>query len=268
MLKNISLRARSYFKKLIAASINQKRKTSLFQHHDPTEDGLGYWRERILFSVLATGTGLCAIALIPAMYIALNEGLWLLAIIDFSAVFIGASLLILRRVDLRKKTEGVVFLTFIVGVTVISQAGFLSGGVSWLFCFAVLSGVLLGLRAALGAICLNACALGILWYFKFPEFSSNLNDSITVIRAFTAWANFLFLNAVSAISVAVLVNGLQSLNLKIITATKALKDERADLIRIREKLKEEIVDRMKSEKALYQSEQKYRLLAENIQDVI
>jgi two-component system cell cycle sensor histidine kinase/response regulator CckA len=268
MLKNISLRASSFFKKLIAAVINQKRKNPLFQHQDPTEDGLVYWRERILFSVLAAGTGLCSVALIPAIYMALNEGLWLLAIIDFSAVYIGVSLLILRRVDLRKKTAGVVFLTFIVGVTVISQAGFLSGGVSWLFCFAVLSGVLLGLRAALFAICLNAGALGILWYFKFPESLINSHDSITVVRALAAWANFIFLNAVSAISVAVLVNGLQSLNLKIILATKALKDERADLIRTKEKLKEEIVDRVKSEKALYQSEQKYRLLAENIQDVI
>jgi len=248
--------------------VNLITKKPFFKHQDPTEDGLVYWRERILLSVLAAGTGLSAIALIPAIYMALNEGLWLLAIIDFSAVIINASLLVMRRVDLRKKTAGVVFITFIVGVSVISQAGFLSGGVSWLFCFAVLSGVLLGLKAALFAIFLNACALGILWYFKLPEYSSNPHDSITVLRAVAAWANFLFLNAVSAISVAVLVNGLQSLNLKIVTATKTLKDERADLIRIREKLKEEIIDRKRSEKALYQSEQKYRLLAENIQDVI
>ena len=268
LLQYISLRARSNFKKWITAVINLKMKKPVFQHQDPTEDGLVYWRERILFSVLAAGTGLSAIALIPAIYMALHEGLWLLAIIDIGAVFINASLLMLRRVDLRKKTAGVVFISFIVGVSVISQAGFLSGGVSWLFGFAVISGVLLGLRAALFAIFLNACALGILWYIKFPQYSSNPNDSITVIRAVAAWANFLFLNAVTAISVAVLVNGLQSLNLKIVTATKALKDERADLIRISEKLKEEIVDRMRSEKALFQSEQKYRLLAENIQDVI
>jgi PAS domain S-box-containing protein len=83
-----------------------------------------------------------------------------------------------------------------------------------------------------------------------------------------AGANFLFLNAVSAISVAVLVNGLQTLNQKTIAATNALKDERADLLRTREKLKQEIVVRVNSEKALRRSEQKYRLLAENIQDVI
>ena len=65
-----------------------------------------------------------------------------------------------------------------------------------------------------------------------------------------------------------LVNGLQSLNQKAIAATNALKGEREDLLQTREKLKKEIVVRINSETALHQSEQKYRLLAENIQDVI
>ena len=239
-----------------------------FQHRDPAEDGLVYWRERILFSVLAAGTGLSSIALVPAIYMALSEGLWLLMIIDLGALVINTSLLMLRGVDLRKRTTAVLCITFIVGVSVINQAGFISGGVSWLFCAAVLAGVLLGLRAAVFTIILNAGALGILWWYTLPKYSNNPYESITAARAVTAWANFLFLNAVTAISVTALVNGLQALNQKTVAASKALKDERADLLRTREKLKDEIADRMRSEKALYQSEQKYRLLAENIQDVI
>ena len=97
---------------------------------------------------------------------------------------------------------------------------------------------------------------------------SDPSESFGTPRALTAWFNFLFLNSVSAVSVAVLVNGLQSLNQKTIAATNALREEREDLLQTREKLEKEIVVRVHSETALHQSEQKYRLLAENIQDVI
>jgi len=241
---------------------------SRFQYQDPADDGLAFWRERILFSVMAAGTGLSLIALIPAVFMAFSEGLWLLAVLDVCAVLASACLLILRRVDMRKKTAGVVLITFLVGVSVTAQAGFSSGGPAWLFCFAVLSGVLLGLRAALFAILLNAAALIILGWLSSLGHVGSSSESISVVRAVAAGANFLFLNAVSAISVAVLVNGLQALNQKTIAVTNALKDERADLLRTREKLKQEILVRINSEQALRRSEQKYRLLAENIQDVI
>ena len=87
-------------------------------------------------------------------------------------------------------------------------------------------------------------------------------------RSVTAGANFLFLNAVSAASVAALVNGLQSLNRKTERAMADLGDEREALLLTKEKLKQEIAVRRDSEKALQQRERLYRTLAENIKDVI
>jgi len=237
-------------------------------HHDPAQDGLAYWRERILHSVLAAGTGLSLIALVPAVYMAFSEGLWLLAVVDIFAFLACACLLVKRQIKLELRAAAILLITFLVGVFVIGQAGFLSGGPAWLFCFAVLSGVLLGLRAALMATLLNALALAILAGLSAAGTAAEPQGTMTATRAVAAGANFLFLNAVSAVSVAVLVNGLQALNKKSEAATNAYRDERADLLRTREKLKQEIVVRMNSERALRQSEQKYRLLAENIQDVI
>ena len=68
-------------------------------HQDPTLDGLAYWRERILHSVLAVGGGLSLFALSPALYMALSEGLWLLFAVDICAFLACASLLMLRRID-------------------------------------------------------------------------------------------------------------------------------------------------------------------------
>jgi len=68
-------------------------------HHDPAQDGLAYWRERILHSVLAAGTGLSLIALVPAVYMAFSEGLWLLAVVDIFAFLACACLLVMRQIN-------------------------------------------------------------------------------------------------------------------------------------------------------------------------
>ncbi len=122
-------------------------------HQDPTQDGLAYWRERILHSVLAAGTVLSLIALVPALYMAFSEGLWPLAVVDIFAFIAIACLLVMHRIKLERRAAGVLLITFLVGVFVIGQAGFLNGGPGWLFCFAVMAGVFLGL----GRRCWRRC---------------------------------------------------------------------------------------------------------------
>jgi PAS domain S-box-containing protein len=243
-------------------------KILLFRRQYPSSEGLLFWRERILFSMLAFSTVFSLIALVPAVFMAFSEGFWLLAIFDLLAFMVCCGLLLSPRIRLDIRTALALLVTFLVGVFIISQAGFLSGGPAWLFCFAVLSGVLLGLRAALAATLANAGAIIILSWLTSQGYAGSLGDSISLQRAVTAGANFIFLNALSAVSVAVLVNGLQALNRKTEAATMALREERENLILTREKLQQEITVRLKSEKDLQQSELKYRLLAESIQDVI
>ncbi len=232
------------------------------------KDGLSYWRERILFSVLAVSTAFALIALTPALYMAVGEGLWLLAIFDIIAFLGCGSLLLFYRIRLAVRAAITLLIAFLVGVFIIAQAGFLSGGPAWLFCFAVLAGVLLGLRGALVATFLNAAAITLLAWLSAQEYVATPPVSINILRAVTAGANFIFLNAVAAVSVAVLVNGLQALNRRTEAATAALQQERENLIQTKDQLKQEIQVRRQSEKDLQQSERKYRLLAENIQDVI
>jgi PAS domain S-box-containing protein len=264
-----------FFKKLgrTAGRVAGSAKEFLCQRYNraelgPTKDGLEYWRERILFSVLASGTGFAVIALAPALYMALGEGLWLLVIFDALAFLACGSLLVFRQIRLSIRAASLLLIAFSVGVLIISQAGFLSGGPAWLFCFAVVAGVLLGLRGALVATFLNATAIVTLGWLSAQGYLTAPKESISLARAVAAGTNFIALNAISAVSVAVLVNGLQALNLKSEAATVALQQETENLIQIKDRLKHEIEIRRRSEQDLQQSERKYRLLAENIQDVI
>jgi PAS domain S-box-containing protein len=208
------------------------------------------------------------LAAIPAISLAFNRQLWTLLIGDGIVLILMGYLLFGPRRNLKFRAGLALSIAYLVGVLIIHQVGFLSGGTAWLFCFSVLSGVLLGLRAAILATLLNGVALVVLAGFANPE---NLVEQAflkSLSRSLTAWANFLVLNLVSAASVATLINGLQKMNRQREQATTDLQAEREALILTKEKLKQEIEVRQESEKALQQRERLYRTLTENIKDVI
>jgi PAS domain S-box-containing protein len=234
----------------------------------PPRDGIAYWRERILSTILAAGTALSLFALIPAVHMVWTEKRWLLLIADLAALVLTGGLILFRRFGLRLRAAALLLIVFLVGLVIIMELGFRSGGPAWLFFFAVLSGVLLGLRAALIAAALNAAALLVLAALLNNGISAAQGLGIPFQRAIVAWANFVMLNAVSAVSVATLVNGLQALNRRLLQAGSALEAERAELLKAKDELKREITVRSDSEKALWRSERKYRLLTESIKEII
>jgi two-component system, cell cycle sensor histidine kinase and response regulator CckA len=197
-----------------------------------------------------------------ALYMAFHEERWTLLIADLVVFGLVVSLLLGQRIRLLLRTVALLSINYLAGTFIILEMGFMSGGPAWLFAFPVFAGVLLGLRAALFATVINAFTLfGLAWL-------ANWELSISTSRAVTAGANFVFLNAVAAISVAVLVNGLETLNKEAHSAAAALEEERSELLKTKEVLAQEIAERRKSELALQQSERTYRLLAENVKDVI
>jgi PAS domain S-box-containing protein len=230
-----------------AALIVALREKTFLNGADPRNEDLAYWRERILSTILAGGLALTVLAVIPAVFMSLTEGRWQLLAVDLAAFTLAALLLRWRRLDLRAKSAAVLAIVYAVGVFISLNLGFASGGPAWLFFFAVLSGVLTGLKGALAAAALNAATLAALALYLSAEapFWQQLNISFQ--RALTAGINFVVLNTVSAVAVAVLVNGLHALNRRTLQATAELEKERA---------------------ALRQSETRYRVLAESLPDVI
>jgi len=112
------------------------------------EDELIYWRERILYAILAGGVALGLFALVPAVLMAIKEKLWALAILDTMVYLFAVGLLVLPRIRYEIRASVTLLMCYAVGLYVILSVGVLSGGPAWLFAFTVLTAVLLGLRAA------------------------------------------------------------------------------------------------------------------------
>jgi two-component system cell cycle sensor histidine kinase/response regulator CckA len=230
--------------------------------------GINIWRERILFGLFGTGVLLAFFALFPLVFLAFGEKHWGLLIVD-ALMFIGTlAMIYIRPLKYEIRAGAALMITYFLGVFIISKFGFISGGPAWLFSFAVIAGLLLGLRAAVLALVLNALTM-----FAVPLILKGVNGDlllpfVTDLRALTAFGSFILLNGATAVSAAYLVRGLEASATETQNAASELKREHAKLLEAQTRLQEEIKERIRFEEDLKRSEQKHRLLTESISDVI
>jgi len=154
-----------------------------------------------------------------------------------------------------------------MGIGIVYSVGIFSGGPFWLFTSSILAALLLGSRAALVTIALNVIIL-ILYY----QFIVIHNDDIiyfkTFLRALLALVSFLLLNIVTAISSSVLVRQLEAITKRESKLVDKMKTEQLELVKAKDSLNYEIEVRKKIERYLRESEEKYRYMTKQINDVI
>lgn len=230
--------------------------------------GIGYWRERILFGLLGTGVVLAFFALLPLVLLGCFEKHWGLLIVDVLMFFGALGLIFIRPLNYRIRAAAALMITYVLGVLIIAKFGFVSGGPAWLFSFAVIAGLLLGLRAAKFALILNAATIIALVLIVRGLNGDLLAPFASTLRVWAAFGSFILLNGATAVSAAYLVRGLEASATENQRTASELKREHAKLSEAQERLQEEINERIRFGEDLRKSEQKYRLLAENINDVI
>src|SRR3989339_62515 len=232
----------------------------IFPEATPETDSLSFWRTRILSTMLVFGIAVGFLVILSILPMAIEKRIWGLVFLDAFIWSAAVCLLLLPQIPYRVRAVFALLFAYIIGLAIIVSVGPLSGGPAWLFCFAVLAGVLLGPQSAVLALTVNTVTIVVIGYLlvrgtfgaDFPFFDSK---RLMVV----AGINFLFLNALSAISVAVLVRGLTASHEKEKQLAVSLKKEQA-------KLEAEIQDKNKAEASLRESEEKYRNILESIED--
>lgn len=188
--------------------------------HLSPKDGIQYWQERVLLTLLMAGSILGFITWIPSVYLSIKENLWIVAVAD--TLVLGVVLFLFFKPDLpyRIRAGGVPLLSYLLGMILLFTLGPYAGGPVWLFFFPVLTGVLLGARPAVWALVLNTVTVILVGYLIQQNLAVILtqfnfkNWHLVVENPGMKWVvicfNFMLLNILSTVSVTTILSGLHN----------------------------------------------------------
>ena len=140
-------------------------------------EGLAYWRVRILFAIIFTGVLLCLFGFAPLITFVIKEKQWGLLIFDVAMWSIGVSLLLSSRIRYEIRAIITLSMFYLAGLGIIIFIGPLGVGPGWLFAFAILVGVLMGLKPAIMALTVNG------WLLAFVSTIAVEKESVSFVLA-------------------------------------------------------------------------------------
>jgi len=206
------------------------------------ERGSQGMRERILFAMILIGTLFSAITFIPGALLTLREGLWPVFAMNTAVLTCGFLLLAVRRLGYRIRAWAACMLIYAVGAYVVFFFGFLSGGPIWLFSFGVMCGLLLGVRAAVIGIGVNASTLLVfVWLHAVTPLGQGLPFFSSWLHCLTAFGGFVLMNAVAAVSCSLVLQDEEAISL-------SLRREKSQILEAKTRLEEEVISRKEAEK--------------------
>jgi PAS domain S-box-containing protein len=233
------------------------------------DEGLRYWQEWILQTILGVSISFGLFGLIPALIITLFKSSWHLIILNIGILVFCLFLTNTRKLTYTKRVIGVLVICYTIGLGQILVLGFSSGGPYWLFAFAIIAALLLDVEAAMVTLVLNAATLILaIWLPQKASISPKITIDYAPTQLAITWLNFLWLNAITALSVSLLVRNLDSVFFVERNAKIALDIKQQKLISTQKTLRKEVKSCKEREVALRKRENQHRILTENVVDHI
>ena len=213
-----------------------------------------YWRGRILDVIYRAVALLGGIAYIPSVYLSVVEKIWWLAVFNTLgyAWFIWAALA--RRVSFKLRACMLLAFIYLLGVALLIRLGPFAAGPIWLFAFPIMTSLLFGLKPAMISLAINAVTVvgfGITLltgHVTIAFIPPNMADKWWVISA-----NFLLLDTVVTLSIAVLLRGLKTVLEKQLETGRSLEQKHLELHKANEDLKREFAERRRAEEEIKHS---------------
>ncbi len=183
----------------------------MFAIPEDVDDSLTFWRERLLSVMLLIGIVLCPITLIPTTMMIIDYGYWSLAVIDGIMLILSIYFYRNRQVSYRLRAAFVLVAAYAVGAGIVLKFGLVSGGPAWLFTFSVLAGMMMGVRAAVFAVLLNALTLGPLAYwFGDGAFVFGFLFDGSIKRVIAGLGSYVLMDTIASVTAAVMVKGVEA----------------------------------------------------------
>lgn len=208
----------------------------LFPLKHMREDGLLYWRERILYNFAIITIYIGFLILIPSVLVSIQSGVNSIAIIDIIVYIYLVYIFTSRKLSFRLRINSLLVLIYLLSSALLLLLGPYGAGIVWLFTVPLIAGIFLGLKPALQALMLNFITLtlmGLVVYFDpYPLFQ--ISDY--GFGGFIAVSlNFLVINVLFSVSLGVLLDGLENTMNEEKKLRKILNNEKQIMMKLKEK---------------------------------
>jgi signal transduction histidine kinase len=242
----VGVSLREYIRKILGGTHPQPEAQSALT--------LPQWRDRILTVIYRTVALLGGISYLPSVYLSIKEEIWWL--VGFNTLgylwFLGAAFT--RRISFALKAAVLLGFIFILGSGLLLQLGPFAAGPIWLFAFPIMGGLLFSIRVAVACLLINMATIGAFGLLlaegviRFADSTANFIAKWWVISG-----NFLLLDTVVALSLAVLLQGLKDALDAQHEARLSLQHKHAELQHANQNLEHEIAERKRIEVDLQNS---------------
>ena len=221
--------------------IKQKFEDTRFSN----EDGVVYWRERVLKSIFLIIIISGIIPYIFSIYLSLKEDNYTLIILNTFVYFSIVSLYLANTISLYLRIISIIVMAYIIGFALVFMIGPEANGLSYVIAASLLSALLLGLRGAAGSLLLNIVMFAVIALGLHYGFFAGFNISkYTVPVWITVTSSTEIISLLSSVPLAILLNGLE----KTINKQKKLQDSLREKVTLLDQAKQraEEADRLKT----------------------